>query len=150
MGKRKHGLSIGKPRLYSIWVNMKARCNNKQGRDYHKYGGRGIQVCEEWQKDYTVFREWALAHGYQDNLTIDRIDNNGNYCPENCRWTTTKVQNNNQRSNILITYNNEIHTLQQWSEILSIKYTTLYRRIHLGWDIDKTFTQKVRKSHNVV
>lgn len=91
----KHGGS--KDRLYQIWADMKDRCNNKNSVSYHWYGGKGIIVCDEWKNDYAAFKEWALANGYDDSLTIDRIDSNKNYCPENCQWITLKENINKSK-----------------------------------------------------
>lgn len=83
-------------KLYHTWCGIKYRCNNSKSKDYPHYGGRGISVCEEWMHDFPAFQSWALANGYSEKLTIDRIDVNGNYCPENCRWTTVAEQNRNK------------------------------------------------------
>jgi hypothetical protein len=133
-------------RLFHIWDNMKRRCGAAKNSSYKDYGGRGIRVCDEWL-DFAVFKEWALLHGYAENLTIDRKDNNGNYEPDNCRWATMKEQGNNQRGNINITYNGETKTLKQWSEFLGIKYITLLFRIRYGWTIEDVFNKPLQHPH---
>lgn len=95
---KKHGFASHKKydKLYHTWNSMKSRCYNKNGKDYKHYGDRGIKVCDEWLQDFLSFRAWSLSHGFADNLTIDRIDVDGNYSPENCRWTTIAEQNRNK------------------------------------------------------
>lgn len=138
-----HGES--KTRLFKIWDNMIQRCSNEKYPRYRDYGGRGISVCDEW-KEYACFSVWAKANGYSDSATIDRIDNDKGYSPDNCRWVSYEVQNNNQRSNYYITYRNSTHTLAEWAKILNINYETLKCRLRRNhWDVDKAFTTPVRE-----
>lgn len=123
---RTHGRT--KTRLHTTWQHMKQRCTNPNNAKYKYYGGRGISVCEEWLS-YEVFEKWAFGHGYKDDLTLDRIDVNGNYEPSNCRWVTWKVQQNNRRNNTVITAFDEQHTLSEWEEITGINRTTIQKRI---------------------
>lgn len=101
-------------RLYKIWIGMKYRCNEPSVPHYHNYGGRGIRVCDEWSSSYESFREWALANGYAHGLTIDRINNDGNYEPDNCRWSTLKEQSNNKRDTIFVTAWGDTKALSYW------------------------------------
>lgn len=121
-----HGES--KTRLYRIWAGIKKRCQNPQASNYSNYGGRGIEVCSEWFS-FPAFRDWALANGYSDTLTIDRIDVNGNYIPENCRWVTRTAQANNRRNSVYYEYNNQRHSVAEWAEILDIPYSSLRKRL---------------------
>ena len=124
-----------KTRLYRIWANMKTRCINPNDPHFERYGGRGITICDEWKNDFKAFYDWSMSHGYADNLTIDRIDNNGNYCPSNCRWVTVKVQNQNRRKRnvISITYNGETKSATEWARELNLGHDTIRQRYHKGW-----------------
>jgi hypothetical protein len=140
----KHGLS--KTRLGQIRNDMQKRCYNPNQIYYKNYGGRGITVCEEWKTNPTSFYTWANNNGYEEHLTIERIDINGNYCPENCRWATETEQNNNKRSNHLITCKGKTRTMSQWSEITGISYSTLRGRQRSGWSDEKTIETPVLKT----
>lgn len=128
-------------RLYSIWVSMIQRCNNPNHKHYNYYGGRGIQICEEWY-NYINFRNWAYNNGYYDNcsLELDRIDSNGNYNMYNCRWITHREQMNNRRNNLYIEYFNEIHSLAEWCWIFNLPYKVINTRIYRGWDFWKAIS----------
>ena len=116
-----------KTRLYRIWNGMRGRCNNSNNKDYRNYGGRGIKFCKEWQI-FTVFRDWALLNGYSDDLSIDRINNNSNYCPENCKFSTNAEQMQNRRTSIWHEINGIKKPLIEWCQILNVKYTTAFER----------------------
>ena len=132
-------------KLYCSWKHMKERCYNSSCRDYCHWGGRGITVCDAWKSDFLAFKEWALANGYEEGLTIDRIDNDGNYEPSNCRWATKKEQSNNRRCLHYLTYKGETKTISEWSRITGIKITTLYMRLNTyGWSIEKALTTGVK------
>ena len=115
-------------RLYCIWGKMRQRCLKPYCKAYKDYGGRGITICKEWE-NFNNFRDWALSNGYRDDLTIDRIDNDGNYEPSNCRWATMLQQQNNKRNNRLLTYNGITMTFSDWARELGIENSTLYKRL---------------------
>ena len=140
----KHGCA-DKERLYVIWLRMRQRCNNPTDQKYSDYGGRGISVCREWNEDYGAFKAWALANGYDDSLTIDREDNDGNYCPENCRWATRRQQANNRRTNHHLTLNGETKTLSEWEDATGINSLTILRRVRQGWSVTDALTTPVRR-----
>lgn len=119
-------------KLHDTWSRIKQRCLNPNNKSYVNYGGRGITICKEWSESYESFRDWSLNNGYADNLSIDRIDVNGNYEPSNCRWANAKQQANNRRSNLSVTYNGKTKTLKQWSEIFDLSYSVLSRRYKTG------------------
>lgn len=132
--QKTHGDS--KKALYGIWSSMKARCFNKNTDAYKDYGHRGISVCDEWANNYESFKLWSENNGYEKGLTLDRIDNSGNYCPSNCRWTDRKKQANNRRSNRRYTIDGETHNLTEWANIYGINPKTLFSRIYSGVDIE--------------
>ena len=134
--QEKH-LEKGHTRLYNIWCNMKARCNRTNHHRYPLYGGRGIKVCEEWDNSYNQFYLWAINNGYQDNLTLDRINVDGNYEPKNCRWTTQKVQCNNSRRNHYLTYKGKTQSISEWADELGINYSVLRGRIQRNWSVER-------------
>lgn len=139
----KHNMSYS--RLYQIWALMKARCNNPNRREYRWYGGRGIKVCEEWL-EFTPFMNWAMKFGYNEDLTLDRIDNDGDYCPSNCRWVSMDVQANNKSTNRYITHNGQTKTITQWATDNNMPYYVLKKRLDkLHWDFEKAISVPPRK-----
>lgn len=135
-GKANYKHGICHTRIYNIWEKIKQRCNDPNCREFPRYGGRGIRMCDEW-KDPKVFYDWSMANGYKDNLTIDRIDFNGNYEPSNCRWATPKEQANNKRNNIYITLDGRTQTLMQWCEEMKQPYPRIQARLYRGWSYEK-------------
>lgn len=134
-------------RIYQAYLNMKARCYYKKGREYNNYGGRGITVCEEWLGNHGAenFINWAYMNGYNDNLTLDRIDVNKGYSPNNCRWITNQEQQNNRRNNHYITYKGRTQTLKQWSEEIGISSKSLEKRLRVWKDIDRAIETPIQK-----
>lgn len=124
-------------RLHRIWIGIKTRCYNQKDKGYKNYGGRGIKVCNEWKNDFMNFRIWAIANGYRDDLTIDRINNNGNYEPNNCRWATKEEQANNKRNVHLIEYNGKKYSISQLAREIGITRGQLRWGFKLGMNIDK-------------
>ena len=134
--------------LYWRWSNMIQRTTNPKDKFYKDYGGRGIIVCENWRKNFKEFYDWSKNNGYKRGLTLDRIDVDGNYCPENCRWTTQKQQARNKRNNHILSFNGEKHCISEWSEITGISYSALKYRIRKGWSIEKTMSKNVSGGNN--
>lgn len=132
-------------RLHNIWLAMRNRCNNKKGKDYRNYTLKGITVCDEW-KDFNVFFNWAINNGYAPNLSLDRIDNDKGYSPQNCRWATQKEQMNNVRYNRILTLNGVSHTLSEWGEITGIDWTTIQSRKRNGWSDKEALTTPIGKA----
>lgn len=142
-----HGFG-NEDRLYRIWSSMKSRCYSHADRNFKRYGARGIRICPEWRTDFLKFREWSIANGYQDGLSIDRIDNNGEYSPDNCRWADRTTQSNNRRTNVFITYRGETHTIAEWALITGIKAATLASRKAHGWSDEDCIEIPVSQSNN--
>lgn len=124
-------------RLYDIWASMKKRCYYHKHKNYKFYGGRGVKVYDEWRNNFQTFYDWAMNNGYKSNLTIDRIDVNGNYEPNNCRWVTMKQQSRNTRRNRYFTYNGETHCISEWCEILGLNYNTINGRLRRKLTIEE-------------
>jgi hypothetical protein len=135
----KHGKSGSK--LFGVWASIVQRCTNKNNKAFHMYGARGITVCKEWETDFQAFHDWAIANGYASGLSIDRINNNDGYSPDNCRWVCSLTQNNNKRSNILISRNGETHTLSEWARIKNLPYKAVLARYYRHGDTDNLFKE---------
>lgn len=145
--RKKHGMS--KTPIYSTWLRMISRCHNEKDKRYSFYGERGISVCDEWKNSFDSFYDWAIKNGYKETknpyeLTIDRIDNNKGYYPENCRWVNMTIQSNNTRKNVHITYNGETLTIAEAARKYNMPYKTLHKRIRtFGWSVIDAIETKV-------
>ena len=131
-------------RLYRTWAHMIWRCENPNADAYPLYGGRGIKVCDAWKNSFESFRDWAESSGYNDSLSIDRIDPDGNYEPANCRWVTMEEQQINKRNNHYLTFRGKKKTISEWSRETGIKSATIQRRISHGWTAEKALTTQVK------
>lgn len=136
--------------LYDIRKKMIQRCTDPSFERYKDYGGRGISICQEWLEDFDLFADWAKDNGYQKGLTIDRIDNDGDYEPSNCRWITKKEQNRNKRTNLLVTYKGITKSLKDWCEELGLKYDATHNRITKGWDVETAFTAPLTSEYESI
>lgn len=144
-GNYKHGMR--RTRIYNIWRSMRQRCSNSKCKNYKHYGGKGITVCPEWE-DFQTFHKWAVEHGYSDELTIDRIDVNGNYEPSNCRWVSYKIQANNKSDSKFIEVNGISHTIAEWGDITGIQKATIWARLNKGWSTERAITEPAFVGHN--
>lgn len=136
----KHGKSTTK--LHRVWWGIIERCCKSYNKSYTEYGGRGITVCDEWRNDFQAFYDWAMASGYNEGLTIDRINVNGNYEPSNCRWVTQSENSRNRRTARIIECNGVSLSLVEWSEITGLHPDTITERIKSGWSIEEALTIK--------
>lgn len=133
------GVNHGKTKepLYWVWCSIKQRCYNHNDHRYGDWGGQGITMCYEWCNNFKTFYDWSMKNGYKKGLQIDRINNDGNYEPDNCRWVDRKTQARNKRNCKYYTINGGTHCLSEWCDILGLKYTTVNQRLHRGWNIEK-------------
>lgn len=145
--KFKHGLK--RHPLYDVWGKIKERCFKKTAKDYKHYGGRGITVCEVWINDFLAFYNWAIDAGWKKGLEIDRVENDGPYCPDNCRFVTRSQNMRNTRRNNMVTYRGETKALIEWAEITGINRYTLFGRIFkYGWAVDLAMETPVGTTYN--
>jgi hypothetical protein len=156
MGFQKAVVRFRDERPHRIWLSIKTRCFNGNHHTYTEYGGRGITMCEAWKNDYKAFRTWALENGYGNELSLDRIDNSGNYDPTNCRWADNFTQSRNKRNNVLLTFNGKTMVVNDWVKETGLQRKTISRRLERGWAIEETLTtpavvganQKLRSEKN--
>lgn len=138
-------------RLYSVWSNMRRRCYDSRNSRYHRYGGRGIKICSEWREDFDSFRQWMLSQGYDETAsygqqTLDRIDNDGDYSPDNCRLATIKEQCENRCNRHVLEYNGVSMSVTEWNEKMGYPDKLIEGRIRRGWPVEKAITTPVRRT----
>lgn len=136
-------------RIYEIWRGMIRRCEDDKRKDYIIYGGRGISVCDEWKNSFNKFYNWSINNGYNDSLTIERNDVNGNYEPSNCRWATKEEQANNRRDNQFLTYDGKTQTISQWAKELNVNESTLRNRMQRGWSDEEIILKSIQSTHYI-
>lgn len=142
-----HGLCHTKE--HAVWKAMRQRCNDKNAENYYRYGGRGIKICSEWN-NFTNFYQWCKESGFKDGLTIDRIDNNGDYCPENCRWVDKIAQGNNKCNNRKVMYKGELLSLMQIERLTGIDHRTIGNRLNSGWTVEQATQIKPRYGNRIM
>ena len=133
--------------LYRRYNHIKDRCYNPNNKSYARYGGRGIKMCDEWLNSYQAFEDWCLSHGFKKELSIDRIDNDGDYAPDNCRFVTLKENNQKRGTTLWFTINGETKNLQQWCDYYNINRGTVNTRLQHGWNIEEALSKPI-KSHD--
>lgn len=142
-----HGLS--KTKEHCIWKGIRQRCNNPNASNFYRYGGRGIRVCEEWN-NFENFYRWCKESGYKYGLTIDRIDNNGDYSPSNCRWVDKTAQANNKCNNRKVRYKGKIVSLMELERITGIDHRTIGYRLTRGWSVEQASTIAPKYGNRIV
>lgn len=144
-GKKHSTHRMSKCKEYNIWSEMKQRCNNKNCKNYKNYGGRGIRVCAEWESFETFYKDMGQR---SSGFSLDRIDNNGNYCKENCRWATAKEQVRNTRRAMLLSYKGLRKCIADWCDELDITYNTIRARIYNGWAVEDALEKPINGKHS--
>lgn len=140
--------NLSKTRLYKIYHGILKRCENKNSTSFKNYGKKNIKVCKEWKDDFIAFYNWAINNGYQDKLTIDRINVRGNYEPSNCRWATAEIQQNNRSNNLHLTHKNKTLTLAEWCKELNLNYFTVQQRLNkLNWSVSRALNTPTQKGY---
>lgn len=132
-------------RIRNTWHNMRRRCYDQHADSYKYYGEKGIEICDEWLYSFESFYEWSLNNGYSDDLTIDRINNNKSYSPNNCRWVSMKQQDNNRSNTIYITFKGICKSLPEWADELQIPQYVIRNRLNRNWSVEDALTRKVGK-----